>query len=249
MSRLKEWMGTPVVAVLLLAAGCDQTRDTGSVTSRAGDATSSAPGSKAASQRNVALVRAVNAIPGNGQVDIWAGDSVAFKAVGYQAATDYREIPNHMFKFQLRGPGADTTPLAVSRENLSGGAHYTIVALPGDDPEERKQNLRVLTDDLKPVAAGVSRVRFVNGSGTAHDVDVVLRGREEPLFKGVNFKSEAGWKEVEPMAGTLEIRRDRRPGTLASLGNVKLEGGRSYTFVLSGKPGNYELIQIEDQVR
>jgi Domain of unknown function (DUF4397) len=249
MGMLKGWKGRPVVAALLLAAGCDQTRDTRSVTSRAGDATSSAPGSEAASERNVALVRAVNAIPGNAQVNIWAGDSVAFKDVGYKAATDYREIPNHMFKFQLRGPGADTTPLAVSRENLSGGAHYTIVALPGDDPKKRKQNLRVLTDDLKPVAAAVTRVRFVNGSGTADDVDVVLRGREEPLFKGVNFKSEAGWKEVEPMAGSLEIRRDRRPGTIASLGNVRLEGGRSYTLVLSGKPGKYELIRIEDQVK
>ncbi len=44
------------------------------------------------------------------------------------------------------------------------------------------------------------------------------------------------------------VRPDGKNTTIASLPNVKLEGGKSYTFVLAGKPGKAELIRIEDTV-
>jgi hypothetical protein len=35
---------------------------------------------------------------------------------------------------------------------------------------------------------------------------------------------------------------------LARLPDVKLEGGKSYTFVLAGKPAKLDVIRIEDEV-
>jgi hypothetical protein len=193
----------------------------------------------------MALVRVVNAIPGDA-IDIYAGDSAAFSAVGYTRATPYREIPDNLFNFQIkRSAGAE--PLAENRENLKDGGHYTIVALP-DEGGADKRNLRVLDDELTPVAADKARVRVINGVPGDTDVDLVLRGRDEPLFDGVNFKSEAGWNEFDPAAGALEVRPDNGKNVLATLADVKLEGGKTYTFVLSGKPGKYQLTKIEDAV-
>ena len=231
---------------VLLTAACNETRDTGAVTSKTSTGTTSAPAAEAVENRDMALVRVINAIPGGSPVSIWAGDSAAFSAVGYKKATAYREIPDNMFNFQIKS-SAEGKALAENRENLKDGGHYTIVALP-DQGGADKRNLRVLDDELKPVSPDKARIRFINGVASDTDVDVMLSGREDALFDGVNFKSEAGWKEIDPMAGTLQVRPDNGKTVLATLGNVKLEGGKTYTFVLSGKPGKYELIKIEDAV-
>jgi hypothetical protein len=231
---------------VMLTAACNETRDTGAVTSKTDAGTSSAPAAEAVEDRDMALVRVVNAIPGGSAIDIWAGDSAAFQGVAYKKTTAYREIPDDMFNFQIKTT-ADGKALAENRENLKDGGHFTQVGLP-DQGGAHKRNLRVLDDELKPVSPEKARVRFINGVPSDTDVDVVVRGREDALFDGVDFKSEAGWNEFDPMAGTLEVRPDNKKTVLASLGNVKLEGGKTYTFVLSGRPGKYELIQIEDVV-
>jgi hypothetical protein len=80
------------------------------------------------------------------------------------------------------------------------------------------------------------------------DVDLFISGREEPLFDGVNFKVEAGWNEFDPVSGNLVVRPDNKSTRLASLSNVRLDAGKSYTFLLTGRAGKYELVKIEDEV-
>ena len=240
------WMGVLAAGAVALTAGCNESRETGAVTSKAGGATTRAPGAEAVEARDHALIRAINAIPGQASLTVYAGDSAAFRDVGYKKATGYQEIPDNLFNFQLKpgGPGAEAA--AQNRENLHDGGHYTVVALPSEDPND--QNLRVLDDDLKPITDGKARVRFINGMAGDTDVDLFVRGQKDPLFDGVNFKAEAGWKEVDPVSGTLVVKPDNKETTLASLPSTNLEPGKSYTFVLVGKPGKYELIKIEDEV-
>ena len=111
-----------------------------------------------------------------------------------------------------------------------------------------KRNLRVLEDDLKPGTAEKARVRVINAVPGDLEISVFVRGREDALFDGVNFKSEAGWDEIDPVAGTLEIRPEGKKNVLASLPNVKFEAGKSYTFVLAGTPTKLEIIKVEDDI-
>ncbi|HUF34739.1 MAG TPA: DUF4397 domain-containing protein [Gemmatimonadales bacterium] len=239
------WMAV-LAGAGVLSAGCKASDDTGAVTSRSGGTTSEAPAADAVEERDMALVRVVNAVPG-AEVTIWAGDSSAFQGVAFKKATEYQEIPDDRFNFSIRAAGPESEALAENRENLDDGGHYTIVALPAqDDPADR--NLRVLNDDHKPVDPDKARVRFINGVPGDNDVDLFLRGREDAIFDGVNFATEAGWNEIEPGSGTLTVRPDGKNTALASLPNVSLEGGKSYTFVLAGKASNPELIRIVDDV-
>jgi hypothetical protein len=245
-NRKGLWTGCLLGGIVSLAIACNETRDTGAVTSRAGEKTTRAPSAEAVEERDRALVRVVNAIP-SGPVTIWAGDSAAFGGVAYKSATEYREIPDNMFDFQIRSGGAESEALAHNRENLEDGGHYTIVALPAENGQDER-NLRVLDDDLKPVTSGKARVRFINGMPGDTDVDLFISGREDPLFDGVNFKVESGWNEFDPISGSLTARPDNRSTRLASLPNVRLEAGKSYTLLLTGQAGKYELVKIEDQV-
>ena len=193
---------------VIVTAACNETRETGAVTSKSDGKTSTAPAAEAVESEDMALVRVVNAMPGGAPVSILAGDSAAFDAVAYKKATAYREIPDNMFNFQIKS-SAEGKALAENRENLKDGGHYTIVALP-DQGGADKRNLRVLDDELKPVDANKARVRFINGVPGDTDVDLLIAGRDEPLFDGVNFKSEAGWTEFDPIAGALRSGRTTR---------------------------------------
>jgi hypothetical protein len=243
MTKLRGPCSGMLAGAVLLAAACQGNRETGAVSSRTGEGTSNAPAADVAEARDVALVRVVNAIPA-GAVTILAGDSTAFPSVGYKKATEFREIPDDRFNFKL---GSAQQPLAENRENLTGGGHYTIIAMP-DEGGADKRNLRVLDDDLKPVSPEKARVRVVNAVPGDLEISVFVRGRKDPLFDGINFKSEAGWNEIDPLAGTLELRPQGKKNVLASLPEVKFEGGRSYTFVVAGTPSSPEIIKIEDDV-
>ncbi len=229
---------------VLLASACKDNRDTGAVSTRTAEGTSEAPAADMVENRDVALVRVINAIPGGGPVAILAGDSAAFSGVAYKTATPFREIRDNRLNFKL---GSADKPLAENRENLAGGGHYTIIAMP-DAGGAEKRNLRVLDDDLKPVTPAKARVRVINAVPGDLEISVFVRGREDALFSGVNFKSEAGWDEIDPVAGTLEIRPEGRKNVLASLPNVKFEGGKSYTFVVAGTPTKPDIIRVEDDV-
>lgn len=230
--------------IVLLAGACNENRETGAVSSRTAEGTSSAPASDLADDKNVALVRLINAIPAGGPVTVLAGDSAAFSGVPYKSATPFRELPDDRLHFKL---GSAEKPLAENRENLAGGDHYTVIVMP-DAGGADKRNMRVLEDDLEPVAPERARIRVVNAVPGDLEIDVYVRGREEPVFNAINFKSEAGWEEIDPMAGTLEIRPDGKNNVLASVPNVKFEGGRSYTFVVAGTPAKPEVIKVEDDV-
>jgi hypothetical protein len=237
--RRRLYAGVLTGGAVLLAAGCKEKRDTGIATT--GEGTPGAS-SEALEEKDLALVRVVNAIPGEPALVIFAGDSATFSGVGYKTASEFREIPDDRFNFKL---GSRENPLAENRENLDGGERYTIVAMP-DAGGADKRNLRVLDDDSKMVPTDKARVRVINAVPGDLEISVFLRGREDPLFDGVNFKSEAGWTELEPVAGTLEVRPEGKKNVLVSQPNVKLESGKSYTFVVSGRPAKPDLIKIED---
>jgi hypothetical protein len=153
----------------------------------------------------------------------------------------------------LFGAGASygyTDTLAENREKLSNGGHYTIVAIADtDDDADSFGELRVLDDELKPITNGKARVRFVNAvAGLDDEISVFPRGSENALVDGINFKMEAGWNEEDPWSGTLEVRTEDRKSPLATVPNVDLKAGGTYTFVIAGTPNKVEVIQVKDQV-
>ena len=112
--------------VMLLAAGCKTNRDTGAVTSKTSEGTSSAPASETMENRNLALVRVVNAVPNAGSLVVYAGDSAAFSGVEYKKATEFREIPDSRFNFKL---GSPKFALPLTQPRMIGECHEQITLL------------------------------------------------------------------------------------------------------------------------
>src|SRR6185503_18135612 len=189
MTRLKGfYTGLLAGGVVLLAGACKTNRDTGAVTSKTAEGTSTTPASEVAEKRDVAMVRVINAIPAGGAVNILAGDSTAFSGVDYKTATPFREIRDDRFNFKL---GSAEHPLAENHENLNGGGHYTIVAMP-DAGGADKRNLRVLDDVARRVASETAPARVTSAIPGHLEISVFARGRPAARFDGETSKSAVG---------------------------------------------------------
>lgn len=228
-------------------SACNENRDTGAVKTTSEGGVETAPSAEAVEKRDNALIRVVHAVPGASAVAIWAGDSVAFPSVAYKTVTDFREIGDDYFGFKVVPVGGSKdSPIAENREKLEDGGHYTIIAFP-DEGNDGKVNLRLLDDELKPITDGKARIRMINAMAMTDEVSMGMSGNDNKLFDDVNFKREAGWKEIDPASGTVTFTTEGGK-KLASKTGVKLESGKSYTFIITGKRDKADLIWFQDDV-
>jgi uncharacterized protein DUF4397 len=246
--RIRHLAGVVAGGALLLTAACDKTKDTGAVTSTTSTGTTTTPPSEIAEHHGTAFVRAVNAMPTVKTAVIFANDSTAFASVAYRTATPFHQMPDNAFDFKVASPGRSAdSAMGDNHENLNSGAHYTVIAF-ADEGGAGKANVRVLNDDLQPMTNGKVRIRFINAAANAGELDLLARGDSNAIFEGVNFKSEAGWKDVDPMKGTLLVRPQHKTNVLATIPNADLVAGKSYTYIVTGKPAKLDVIKITDDV-
>lgn len=244
--RLRWIAGAAGLAVALLGGACSQTPPTPN-TRAVGDEAATPP--MAAGGTHTALVRMVHAIPSEASVEVLAGDQVTFPDVAYRAVTEYRELPAQQTTFVLRpaGPGA-ASALAETTEALAAGKHYTLVAMPGD--EQRPALLSVIGDELAPPDEGKAKLRVVNASPTASEIDVRLGGAERALVSANPGAPASGYSDITPVDGPLDVRRANR--ILVRVPKARLEAGRLYTlFVMessSVQPGRLEAWVIDESV-
>lgn len=243
------WTGLLASGALLFGTACDKTKDTGAVTSTTSTGTTTTPPAEVAEAHGTAWVRVVNADPSLKSAVVYAGDSTAFTGVAYKEATRFKEMPDDAFDFKVAAPGQKPdSAMGDNHEKLGTGSHYTVIAFADEGSPAAKANVRVLNDDLQPMTNGKARVRFINAAANAGELDLLARGQKDAIFEGVNFRNEAGWKDVDPMTGTLIVRPQHKTNVVATIPSVKLEAGKSYTYIVTGKPGALTVIKFTDDV-
>src|SRR5262252_4826205 len=161
-----------ILGVLILAAACSQeTKQTQPVTTKSDSGTSTAPPAKEAEQRDNALVRVINTVPGNPAFAVFTDDNKLFDAVSFKTVTPYKEVSDQRHTFRVKPMAqANAQSVAEAAESLSGGKHYTVVVMPDAN---NKVQLKVVNDNLTPPPADKAEVRVIHASADAGDVDVV----------------------------------------------------------------------------
>jgi Domain of unknown function (DUF4397) len=239
-----------ILTALLLSAAC--TSESGrieSVTTTTDKGASTAPPAREVEQRDKSLVRFIHVLPGFAAVDGLVGNTKEFNNVAYKAVTPYKEIPDNQSMFSIKPAGQDgAQPFAQNDEGISGGKHYTAIAMPATDG---KATLHVVSDKLTPPATGKANVRVVHASPDAGEVDVFVKGQTSSLFSGVNPQAVTNYSVVDPMTVTLEVRPQGSKTVALTIPNVSFEAGHLYTLVVSGKAKGspkLEAIKIDDKL-
>lgn len=245
----KVWTYTLVGGLAIFAACKNQTQEEVTTTSSEGSVVS--PAGDSAENRGTSLVRVVNAVPGR-SLTIHADKEMPFDNIETGTVSPYREIRGNLVRFAAMAPGAphaagDSGAMAANTETMSDGARYTIFLIPDDSG--KGVTMRVVNDGLERDSAK-AQVRFVNAAPQSGELDLTVQGREDALFDDVNFKSEAGYKSIDPVVDrTLTVRKEDGRTAVATVRGLKtLEAGKSYTIVISGVPGSYKVLTFQDEV-
>ena len=237
-----------LLAVTLIAAGCDQTETrTRSVTTSSPSGSSTVPSSADAKQRADAMVRVLQVGPAGSAFDLFAGDLLLFDGLGFKTVTPYRAVDGKRYAFQLRPAGmTQAKPLSSNTEDLKDGDFYTAIAMPGDG---HGPLLRVVNDHLDSPSGSRARIRIVHAGTDAGLIDIRAAGSPSALFGAVDYQTVSDYKDVAPMNGQLEVVGAGRSAPVDATTNAHLEAGRFYTLVIvsnAAAPSRVEAFLIED---
>jgi hypothetical protein len=232
------------VALAAIFTGCRDAQTDREVTTRTstGEAAVSMSGDSA-DKRGMALVRVLNAVPGESRLVVRADSDHQLTGADYRNVTEYQPIDRNWVTFEVGASGDSLfEPLATNREMLTDGHRYTIVVM---RDSARGYETRVLRDEISDDTT-TARVRVIHAARGVDEINVVRRGGDT-ILEGVNFTMEAGYRSVEPWTGTLEVRAETGNRLLLSIPNVSLQAGRSYTIVLTrNAAGKLESFRFDD---
>lgn len=235
-------MTTSLLVLAGLVACKGERQDEQPVQTRTAEGTIASPSPESADRKDASMVRMINALPAMENMQVTADDNSLFDDVDYKGVTGYIPLKSNITRFRLKSNVRDTT-IASNNELMMDGSRYSVVALPEKDGGVR---LRVLHDEIVP-DVGKVRFRVVNGIRGAGEIDVLMQNIKDPIFDNVNFASEAGYKEMDPMEGMLLVRSDDNSRELLKK-QMKFVAGHSYTIVLSGvSGGRVDAIMVDDQ--
>ena len=230
-----------ITAVVALTA-CGQAKTDKAVESTTAAGTTVSPSGAAAAADGKSLVRFVNTLQAPKSLDMKVNDRVLFENIASKVVTPYAEVQTNSPTFTVRLAGKDSA-MAENKEMVADGKRYTAVALPKADGTSE---LRVWRDDLMP-DSGKARIRVIHAAPGIDDVKIGVAGEAEPMFKSINYGSEAGFKDVAPADLMLVIGRDAKGAIPIKLKSMRLVAGHAYTIVLITKKGNLDSITFEDE--
>lgn len=161
--------------------------------------------------------------------------------LGYGDVSDYASLEPGSYSFLLRpmGAPADSDPAVTASAELEEGATYTFVAMgPMGDMQQA-----LLTDDLSPPPAGEAKVRLLQASSTAGEVDIsVVDG--PVLAQDRPFTSVTEYAPVP--AGAWTVRVTTSNGT-ELMRQLPLDAGTVNTLVVfEGDGDGPELTSVLD---
>ncbi|MBL0170185.1 MAG: DUF4397 domain-containing protein [Gemmatimonadaceae bacterium] len=80
----------------------------------------------------------------------------------------------------------------------------------------------------------MTRIRVIHAAPGGPELDISVANATDKLFSGVNFKSEAGYKDIEPAKVVLEVRAKDEAKVLLRLPAMELKRGTATTVVITG---------------
>src|SRR5215211_843796 len=191
----------------------------------------------AASAKDVAKVRFVQAVPAPGTLELHATEGGISARIGHPLTFGkvgrYEDVPAGSVKFELMEPQGGA--MTAATEDLKDRTRYTVVAM-------GNKKLLVLEDGR--AQGGTARMRVVNTASELGPVDVKLG--DKTIANGIDAGQVSGYTGVGPGAYALSVMNPQDGSMLATRGAVTLSAGTSSTGFVVGAGGEPIDVVIAD---
>ena len=135
----------------------------------------------------------------------------------------------------------DTAATGDVRRADTGTAAATGLTAGGSDSDVQLAHLR---DDEPLNDSTQARLRVVNAATRTEDLDIVIAGREEPVFDNIGYGVQVHSSEVPAGNVTIQVRREGRSTPLTRVANVNLVAGTTTTLVLTHPTPTSDRIEV-----
>ncbi|RBY79772.1 DUF4397 domain-containing protein [Geodermatophilus sp. TF02-6] len=151
---------------------------------------------------------------------------LTFPGVAYGMVSDYQDVPPGTYTISMRSQGAapDSPPILSATVDVAPGTARTVAGL----GYFADLGLKVLDDDLTLPPAGQARVRVINASAHAPELDASLADGT-PVTSGLPFATASDYVDVPGGPTTLTVTP--AGGTPMQL-PVDLAAGSVYTALV-----------------
>lgn len=187
----------------------------------------------------VGYVRLAHLSPDTPAVDVYlssvaGGAPRKFPAVGYGTVSTYLPLDTGTYSVAMRTVGAaeSSQPVLSTSVTVVAGGAYTVAGV----GRFADLGLRVINDDLKLPAAGKAKVRVVNASVRAPQLDVSVATTGATIATGAAFATTTDYREVEPGKWPLKLQPSGSTNATEVAANCAA-GGVYSVLVLDGKNG------------
>ncbi|MFN8696707.1 MAG: DUF4397 domain-containing protein [Burkholderiales bacterium] len=189
----------------------------------------------------ITRVRGVNAQSTFPTVNVAVGGNRVFTNIPLGGISSFTRTAAGTASVSFTDPQTGNTVGSVSDTYL-GGRDYSVFLAPGTGGGAPSA-FRVLDTNFPP-AAGRSRVRLVNASSVA---DLGLALSFTPITPNIGSRAASNYFEVVAGTGTPVTITQGAAGTpVISLSGTDLIATKTFTFVVSGTPGNLVLTVRQD---
>ncbi|MFN8590697.1 MAG: DUF4397 domain-containing protein [Thermomicrobiales bacterium] len=186
-----------------------------------------------------ACIRLVHAAPDAPPVDVYLNDTTIAQNLAYGTATEYVAAPSGDDRAVRVAATGTPVEQAIIDSNLHfdpGQAYEILVTGAADNLE-----LTITGTDLRPVPEGQARLRLIHASPDSGSVNLGVKGQEEDLFSGVNFRDATDYVVLDAGDYPLEIRPGGQDMNVALATDAKIDAGTVYDLILIGRPADQSL--------
>jgi hypothetical protein len=186
-----------------------------------------------------ACLRLVHAASDAPPVDVYVNDAQIAQNLEFGTATEYVAVPSgegRGVRVTATGTPVEEAVIDTSLDFDPGQAYEMLVTGTGDDLEAT-----ITGTDLRPVAEGQARLRVIHASPDAGAVDIGVKGNEDNLFEGIDFRDASDYIVVDAGEYPIEVRPGGENMTVALESDTTFEEGVTYDLVALGRADDQTL--------
>jgi hypothetical protein len=221
-------VGSTLFLVMALL-GCRD--DDATIETTSGGETNMSASADSAVARGTAMLRFVNATEEMRFASLQLDGTMLFDSVKAASVTDYREVDKRIAQLTARAAGGrDTASLATDNKVLVDGNRYSAFLMSENMTTRR---LHLVEDEVIP-DSGKARLRVIHAASGAPAIDVRALNGTDNLFSNVSFAGNGGYRDIEPVSLSLQVREQGTSRVLLTIPAMSLKRGSATTVVITG---------------